>query len=487
MFQGRTIGILFALLIFLWQMAGSANAELLTVMVTEEDSGDLLPCRVRVYRPGLSHESVYCDVGGGKTELSLPAGEYMVRVQRGPDYGRVEIKVIINKGEPKGIGLRLRRLVNLPEKGWWAGEIHVHASPEQLKMHVKAEDLNMVTSSTWHNYKEKEWDPRGVVAVEPNRVIQSMTHELERETFGCIVCTNIKSPLKDATAGKKERPDADEFIGLLLQARKQGAWIDCERPVVNGIPPMLAYGLLDSVGIAANIYTWYRVVDKDFKDHPFIIPWGRFPPGDVNVRQAGLWFMEHYFRILNCGFRIPPSAGTAFPWGSRIGLGYNRMYVHVEGGFSFDGWWKGFKDGRVFITNGPILLVKANGKYPGEIFSSPAGKPVTVRLDIRVAGNDAVEAIEVIRDGRVIERIRGENLQGSISTKPIVFEKSGWFVVRAITSVTKTFRFACTGPSYVEIGDKPKTIRRDDVAYFLKWTQEGPVREFFEALLDKAE
>ena len=47
------------------------------------------------------------------------------------------------------------------------------------------------------------------------------------------------------------------------------------------------------------------------------------------------------------------------------------------------------------------------------------------------------------------------------------FERSGWFLVRAIASEEKTFRFASTAPFYVEIGpekerfDLPQTVVMD--------------------------
>ena len=42
--------------------------------------------------------------------------------------------------------------------------------------------------------------------------------------------------------------------------------------------------------------------------------------------------------------------------------GSDRAYVKIEGDFSYDGWVKGLKAGRSFVTNGPILEFT-----PGEI------------------------------------------------------------------------------------------------------------------------
>jgi hypothetical protein len=95
-----------------------------------------------------------------------------------------------------------------------------------------------------------------------------------------------------------------------------------------------------------------------------------------------------------------------------------------------------------------------------------------VSLDIRVLGNDPLEAVEVIRDGVVVERLTGEDLGERVRAKPLTFGSSGWFLVRAIAAVPETFRFASTAPFYVEVGESRETVHRDDVAFFLRWIDE---------------
>jgi hypothetical protein len=48
----------------------------------------------------------------------------------------------------------------------------------------------------------------------------------------------------------------------------------------------------------------------------------------------------------------------------------------------------------------------------------------------------------------------------------------GWFLVRAIADVEKTFRFAATAPWFVEVGDVKHRISRYSVQFFLDWTNE---------------
>ena len=48
-------------------------------------------------------------------------------------------------------------------------------------------------------------------------------------------------------------------------------------------------------------------------------------------------------------------------------------------------------------------------------------------------------------------------------------------LVRAVTTHPKTFRFASTGPYYVEIGNKPR-ISRESARFFLDWVNQRMAR-----------
>src|SRR5262245_9584333 len=41
-----------------------------------------------------------------------------------------------------------------------------------------------------------------------------------------------------------------------------------------------------------------------------------------------------------------------------VPLGFGRVYVRIDGEFTYDKWMKGLNDGRSFVTTGPMLFVK---------------------------------------------------------------------------------------------------------------------------------
>jgi hypothetical protein len=153
-------------------------------------------------------------------------------------------------------------------------------------------------------------------------------------------------------------------------------------------------------------------------------------------------------------------------------VGYDRMYVHLDGGLSYEKWWRGLKAGRVFVSNGPLLRCRASGQLPGEVFKSETGAKVDLQIEAALDSRDPIASVEIIQDGRVIRTLSDSNWKSTRTLGTVTFKESGWFLVRAIAAVSNTFRFASTGPFYVEVGPKPRRISRTSAQFFLDWVRE---------------
>ncbi|MEM7392189.1 MAG: hypothetical protein AAF492_07545, partial [Verrucomicrobiota bacterium] len=174
---------------------------------------------------------------------------------------------------------------------------------------------------------------------------------------------------------------------------------------------------------------------------------------------------------LNCGIRIPPSAGSA----SGVlpnPVGHNRVYVHTGPDLTWEAWWAGLRKGRSFVTNGPLLLGRANGELPGHVFRAGAGETISIDLSGRLVSRDPVTRIEVIKNGRVVKTVPVEHLAGKEPFATLTFDRSGWFLLRAIADIEHTFRFASTAPFHVEIGKGGLRISRTSARFFLDWSRE---------------
>src|SRR3990172_7455165 len=78
---------------------------------------------------------------------------------------------------------------------------------------------------------------------------------------------------------------------------------------------------------------------------------------------------EIWYRLLNCGFRLPAGAGTdAFPnFASLRGPpGLVRVFVRTGAPLDHRRWLAGIREGRTFVTNGPLLEFTLSGREIGD-------------------------------------------------------------------------------------------------------------------------
>src|SRR5262249_5749349 len=139
-----------------------------------------------------------------------------------------------------------------------------------------------------------------------------------------------------------------------------------------------------------------------------------------------------WYRLLNCGFRLPASAGTDC-FLNRIASklpGSDRAYVKVEGAFSYEEWIKGLKAGRTFVTNGPMLEFTADGRAPGETIRVNAG--AGLRIGGRASARYPLDRSECTHNGKAVAEARaaGDRLSAEIE-QVVDVGRSGWLALRA--------------------------------------------------------
>jgi hypothetical protein len=402
-------------------------------------------------------------VCAGSATLELPAGKYAIEIERGPEFAAHSETFTLDAGGTKKLAVELKRLADLPAEGWWPGDLHVHRPLGEIELLMRAEDLHVAPVITWWN-KRNPWakdkpPEKLLVQFDRDRFYHVMAGEDEREG-GALLYFHLPRPL-DITAATREYPSPLKFAA---EARKhKGVWIDAEKPFWWDVPVWVAAGQVDSIGIANNHMCRASMYESEAWGKPRVTDRLPAPLGN------GHWSQEIYYHLLNCGLRIPPSAGSA----SGVlpnPVGYNRVYVHVGKELTWEKWWEGLKAGRSFVTNGPLLRVKANGELPGHVFTAEAGKTVTIELKAELTSRDRIKHLEIVRDGDVVRRVSPEEF-AKAGLGSVAFRTSGWFLVRAIADNPKTFRFASTAPYYVEIGGK-KRVSASSARFFRNWVRE---------------
>jgi hypothetical protein len=179
---------------------------------------------------------------------------------------------------------------------------------------------------------------------------------------------------------------------------------------------------------------------------------------------------QTYYALLNCGFRLRPSAGTASGV-HPVPLGFGRVYVRLPDGFSYQAWMEGLAAGRSFVTTGPMLQVQLAGHDPGHTFAD-ARSPGTYRLKGGAQSAVPLDRIEVIVNGRVAKTLSPQNTAtssggfASLLDEQIPLEGSGWIAVRVFEKRPDgRVRFAHTAPWHIDVPGQPLRPRREEVQY----------------------
>ena len=360
------------------------------------------------------------------------------------------------------------RIAELP--GWYSGDVHVHRPMDDIPLLMQAEDLDIAPVITWWNqqnlWADRELPATTLTQFDGHRFYDVMAGEDERGG-GALLYFGLKRPL-EITQAEREFPSPLTYAAMARAANPE-VWIDIEKPFWWDAPVWLASGMTRTIGIANNHMCRSRMYENE--------AWGK--PRDTerlpNPRGNGYWTQEIYYHALNCGLRLPPSAGSA----SGVlpnPVGYNRVYVQVDGELTWEKWWDGLAAGRSFVTNGPLLLCRANRKLPGHTFELPQTGSREIAISLDLTSLDHVPAVEIIQNGAVVQTIATTDAREQHLSASLTFSEPGWFLVRAITDRLETFRFASTAPYYVAVKDAPPRISRTSAEFFAAWVAERAER-----------
>ena len=472
----RTVALLAAVLAAcggIPSRAWSAIGGELEIRVVDQNSGSLIPVRMHVrdargkpVRPPRLPFWRDHFVFPGKVVLKLRPGTYTFEMERGPEYRVRTGYFTIKRGDADSKEVVMERFVNMKEEGWWSGELHVHRSLEDIELLMRAEDLHVAPVITWWN-RRNLWAGRQppeslLVRFDQDRFYHVMAGEDEREG-GALLYFNLDRPLPIAGADR-EYPSPCEFLKMARQ--HAGVHVDIEKPFWWDMPIWIASGMVDSIGLCNNHMQRSGMLANE--------AWGK--PRDRKIYPDpygnGLWSQEIYYRLLNCGLRIPPSAGSASGVLANP-LGYNRVYVYCGQALDYDQWWENLRAGRVVVTNGPLIRdPRVNGQLPGHVFRAESGATLALRATLNLSIREKVEYLEIIKNGDVAHEVRlAEWAKAGGRLPAIEFRQSGWMLIRAVTTNPKTYRFASTGPYYVEIGGQ-RRISKAAAQFFLDWVHE---------------
>jgi hypothetical protein len=418
----------------------------------------------------------------------LPPGSYLLTAERGKEYFPASREVVAGKEGAAGkVTLKLRRWIDMARRGWYSGDTHVHRSAEELPNIMLAEDLNVAFPlSHWVTRafeapaggggQAGSDSPPQLIRVDPSHVIYPLNTEYEifsvagkRHELGAVFLLNHRSLF---------RVGAPPVGPIAEQAHREGALIELDKhawPWSMALVPVMGVDLYE----LANNHHW--------RTEFLFRGWGARAAPYMNIeRDARGWTewgwteygFKNYYALLNCGFQLRPTAGTASGV-HPVPLGFGRVYVHLEDGFSYEGWLRGLDRGRSFVTTGPMLFVKVNGEEAGHRFRESRELPAAYRVAGEAISETPLARIEVIVNGEILatqkpaSRRTARGAHASELAVTVSVESSSWIAARAIeTRKGGRVRFAHSAPFFVEVPGKPLRPRRQEVQFLIDRVRE---------------
>jgi len=389
----------------------------------------------------------------GEFEVRLPVGATVIEAVKGMEYYPERTTVDVSRAGST-VELRLRRLSNLKRAGWFSGETHVHMNlfgenrmrPEDALIIAKAEDLNVINSlncndpatETINDQRYFEGRPH---AVSEGEYILYFGEEMRNNLYGHVGFLNLKSFVEPAYSGwprSKFPYDSSPNYYQAIKAKAQGGVVTYVHPGSDGEW---------AVDFALQAADSFDVMCQGDEEN--------------NTRN--------WYRLLNCGFRVPISAGTDsfLNVPEHLIAGAGRVYVQSGPRLTYGDWIEGFKKGRSFATNGPLLTFSVDGCTPGNdaIVLPEGGRTVDVKGEaISIVPMDAVE---IVVNGKTVRRIEATGDKRMIEvTERLEIAETSWVAFRVRGSGHRLAPndgavYAHTSPVYVQVGGRPLAFKAD--------------------------
>jgi hypothetical protein len=376
-------------------------------------------------------------------EAALPPGRYRVEVVRGISHEPVAGEVEIKAGGQTNFDVSLGVVRDMHARGWYSGNTHTHyhimkpeESPdERLKLVPPAEALDLSVISFLIrkdlDYATNRYPVGRLKEFSQGGTLVDMGEECRNNLtewgigYGHVLFLNIPRLIEPVSTGLLARgdnvPDFPTISMICEKARKAGGTtVWCHNGQGLEMPVAAALGVIDA----------FNVGDSSNADY------------------------ERYYRLLNCGLRMPLSTGT--DWWI---YDHNRVFVETGKEFNYDSWLMGLRQGRTFVTNGPLLSFTVEGKGPG---SEIRGRKV-VKVRAEAESRVPFDVLEIVQDGVVVRDRASPDGRSARVEMEVEVKHSGWLAARtrgARRTRAGFLPFAHTGPVYLRATAPPPVLAR---------------------------
>jgi TolB protein len=419
-----------------------------------------------------SFEAHYFDTSG-ESEITVPAGEVEVDVMRGFENHFEQRKVEVKADSTSSFSVRIVPLFVEVDatSDWVSGDVHVHMNyagtyrntPTHLVEQAAAENVGIVEDLVVNKeqripdiaYFSSQLDPASTTD-------HLLLHGQEFHTsyWGHLGLLNLtRNFILPGYAAYPNTAAASLYpanANVADMAHEQGALVGYVHPFDSVPDPAKDASLTAELPADVALGKADYIEVLGFSDHK---------------STAAVWY-----KLLNCGFRLPTAAGTDFMgnYASLRGpVGLNRVYAEVKPGpLNIEPWLASIKAGQTFATNGPLLRFSLSGQgIGGEVRLE---KKQEVHFSAELHSMVPVDHFQIVCNGKVARELAmnsdrtGAHIDGTIS-----LETSEWCVLRAFSDkaeypILDLYPYATTSPVYVTMAGMP-VRNAADARYFVAW------------------
>lgn len=366
----------------------------------------------------------------GKATLGVDPQGKTARIYHGFEYVPAEVDI----PEDGVVTESPKRWINMENRGWYSGHTHIHTTDVGLPVQysrfwplvTQGEGLGVSAILTLqgervdHAIYADEYPMGPLKSHSTGDHLITYGEEYRNNPYGHLALLGLDHlilPLSSGSLGEMGGPDYPPNEFVLENAVEQG-----------GVTIGAHFGshIMDEESIFAS---W----PSTGFEMPVNVALGTMHLAEIygNAGQLDVWY-----KLLNCGFNIFATSGP--DWSMKD---TPRAYVYLgDKTFNVDNWLNGLKQGRSFITKGPMLFFTVDGLKPGNEITFTDGS-AEVHIEASALNPDGMQPVEIVVNGEVVA-------SGNDINQSITVDDSAWIAART--------EDAHSNPIFINFENRPR-------------------------------